>query len=383
MSFFLDHIQRIIRQYEGNPPLAAFLKHYFRQYPKLGSRDRKALSEAVYIYYRCRRFFSDEVPEETVIAQGITRCSSQNAFLQKMIPPQPVAPDMLPDQLHDFDEHISPGLPVSKWLRSLWQQPQLFLRLRRDPQQIMRLLQENGIPFESEPLPGNTANDCLKLPNGSAVDGILPANAYVVQDWASQASIHLLLQETGVKPASAWDVCSGAGGKSLLLKDRTGVRNLLATDIRESILHNLQQRFRLYGLGQVDTLVLNSADEQAVKKAMGSKQFDLVLCDVPCSGSGTWARTPEQFHFFRPERDLQKFRQLQYPIAANATSYVAPGGILAYITCSVFHEENEDVVARLAQNTSLQLLHQELIDGIDRQADCLYLAIFRKENTRG
>ncbi|WP_118972812.1 RsmB/NOP family class I SAM-dependent RNA methyltransferase [Taibaiella koreensis] len=378
MSFFQDHILRIVQQYEGNPPLAVFLKQYFRQYPRLGSRDRKALSEAAYIYYRCRRFLGATVAVEDVIAQGISLCGSRNAFLQKMIPAQPASPAILLEQRSDFDDYLSPRLAADKWLRSLWQQPELFIRLRRDASTGKKRLQDANISFNEEALPGHAGGDCLKLPNGSAIDGILPPDTYVVQDWASQASIHLLLQKLSVMPATIWDVCSGAGGKSLLLKDIIGKCTQLATDIRASILHNLQQRFRLYGLGRVETLVLDSADAQAVAAHIGERQFDLVLCDVPCSGSGTWARTPEQFHFFRPQ-DLQKFRQLQYPIAANAAQYVAPGGMLAYITCSVFREENEAVVAQLEQTTRLKLVHQQLIDGIDRQADCLFLALFQRE----
>jgi 16S rRNA (cytosine967-C5)-methyltransferase len=103
----------------------------------------------------------------------------------------------------------------------------------------------------------------------------------------------------------------------------------------------------------------------------------LVVCDVPCSGSGTWARTPEQFHFYKPAM-LQKFKELQFPIASNASNYVKQGGHLAYITCSVFQEENEDVVNQLLQSGILNLKHTQIIDGIDNQADCMFVAVFEK-----
>lgn len=376
MSFFLEHTERIIRQYEGNLPLSVFLKAYFRQYPRLGSRDRKALSEAVHIYYRCRRFFHEDCTITEVIAKGIVLCRSSNAFLLRMIQPGHIEPEAVAEGLHDFDSDLSPQLPPVEWLRSLWQQPQLFIRVRRQLQQILSLLEAQGIPFAMEPQPGNAAGDCLKLPNGSAIDQLLPETDYVVQDWSSQASIHLLLEQLPAAPASLWDVCSGAGGKSLLLKDRLGELSLLASDVRESILHNLQQRFKRYRLGKASTLVLNSADAATVADKLAGRLFDLVLCDVPCSGSGTWARTPEQFHFFRPE-DMQKFTGLQYPIAFNAARHVAPGGTLAYITCSVFREENEAVVERLQQTTTLTLVDSRLINGIEKQADCLFLAVFR------
>lgn len=378
MSFFLDHLERIIATYKGNPPLAVFLKAYFKQYPKLGSRDRKALSEGAYIYYRSACFCDAARSVAEVIARGIVWCGSGNVFLKKMIAgvseeTYTAADAVMPP---DFDHMLSPALSLQTWLQSLWQQPQLFIRLRGRDTKVPALLQTHEIAYEHCAIPGNKEQDCLRLPNGTAIDQWLPEQEYVVQDWASQASIYALLQALPAAPASVWDVCSGAGGKSILLKDKLSSFVLTATDVRESILHNLRLRFKKYNLGKVDTQVVNSADDKAVEVTMQGKQFDLVLCDVPCSGSGTWARTPEQFHFFK-ESDLQKFEELQYPIALNASRYVAPGGTLAYITCSVFEKENESVVQRLLQTTKLELVTQQLINGIAQQADALFIVVFR------
>ncbi len=379
MSFFLDHIERIAAGYKGNPPLAVFLKAYFKQYPKLGSRDRKALSEALYIYYRSKRFAlpADSVLE--VVAKGITWCQSGNVFLKKMMEPvsaqvQGRGAAQLPVA---FKGLISPALSEDTWLYSLWQQPRLFIRLRQRDSKVPQLLAQQGISFDDVTIPGNEQQDCLGIANGSAIDQWLPEQDYVIQDWASQASMYALLDTLPAQPKSVWDVCSGAGGKSILLKDKLPAFSLCATDVRGSILHNLQQRFKKYNLDKAETFVLDSADAAAVTRQMKQRQFDLVLCDVPCSGSGTWARTPEQFHFFKAE-DLRKFEALQYPIAYNASRHIAPGGTLAYITCSVFEQENEQVVQRLLQTTDMKLVSQQLIVGIEQQADSLFIAVFRR-----
>jgi len=374
MSFFLEHIERILQRYEGAPPLAAFLKQYYRQYPRLGSRDRRALTEAVYLYYRCRRFLPDALPFAEVIARAITWCGSGNAFLQKHIPAS--SSGAAPQTLEEFAALLSPSMPLEEWLHALWQQPALFIRIRRPG--VKAALAAGGIAFETMPVPGNPDNDCLRLGSGIALENILPPQDYVVQDWASQGSIYLIKSKLENMPSAVWDVCSGAGGKSLLLKDKLPSFALLATDIRAGILHNLRTRFRLYNSGKVQTLVLDSTDAEQVRQQIGGRRFGLVVCDVPCSGSGTWARTPEQFHFFREEQ-LQRFRQLQYPIARNAAGYVAPGGTFAYITCSVFETENEAVVARLLQGHSLELVTQQLINGAPYRADCMFVAVFRKK----
>lgn len=377
MSFILEHIGRIVDGYKGDLPLAPFLKNYFRQHSRLGSRDRKALSEAAYIYYRCRRFFPHVPDAAAVVRLGIDLCRSDNAFLKKMLHYDEGQTATTPDMeaaAADTGALLSPGMPARRWLGSLWQQPQVFIRLRGQQEQCLATLREHDIPFgEVQVYAGHTA---LRIGAGAALDSLLPEDAYVVQDLSSQRSVYGLPGLPERPPLSVWDVCSGAGGKSLLLKDTLPSFRLLATDIRDSILHNLRGRFRKYGFKDAETMVLDSADGLAVKRALGGRSFDLVLCDVPCSGSGTWARTPEQFHFFRAA-NLSYFTGLQFPIAFNAAQHVRAGGTFAYITCSVFQAENEDVVARLQQHTGLQLVTEGLIDGIDQQADCMYAAFFR------
>lgn len=379
MSFLKDHLERIITTYEGHPPLAGFLRNYFRAHPKLGSRDRKALSEASFLYYRCKSFYPDVSSVMDVIANGYLLCHSNNAFLGKMLKPY------LEDKMQNFTEPgittsiqspLSSSLSRKSWLKSMWQQPQLFIRIRKEQGRTLDLLRQHHIPYKIAFIEGNKDNDCIMLDNGTAIDKLLPEEVYTVQDWASQASMYYLMGVTK-NPSTVWDVCSGAGGKSILLKDKLPPFSLLASDIRETILHNLKMRFRLYGLHKTRTIVVNSADAKIVAATIGAQRFDLVLCDVPCSGSGTWARTPEQFHFFKDEH-LKKFEELQYPIVYNASKHLAEGGILAYVTCSIFKQENEDVVARLLHNSNLELVHQQVINGIGQKADCMFIAIFRK-----
>lgn len=379
MSFLKDHLERIITTYEGHPPLAGFLRNYFRAYPKLGSRDRKALSEASFLYYRCKSFYPEVPSVMEVITNGYLLCKSTNAFLGKMLKPY------LEDKAQDFTEPgittsirspLSSSISQQYWLRSMWQQPQLFIRIRKEQDRTLALLQQHNIPYTVAFIEGNNDRDCIMLDNGTAIDKLLPEEVYAVQDWASQASMYQLMA-VAKNPSTVWDVCSGAGGKSILLKDKLPPFNLLASDIRETILHNLKMRFRLYGLDKTRTIVVNSADANAVAVTIGSQKFDLVLCDVPCSGSGTWSRTPEQFHFFKDEH-LKKFEELQYPIVYNASKHLANGGILAYVTCSIFKQENEDVVARLLNNTDLELVQQQVINGIEQKADCMFIAVFRK-----
>lgn len=378
MSFFVQHIQRILDTYEGHPPLSLFLRQYFKSYPKLGSRDRRALSEATFIYFRCRRFFSNTVSSLHVIAAGYKRCNSKNAFLEKMLQ-EYFTEDAIgaPVLQTDILTPLSGDIQKERWLRSLWQQPQLFIRLRNDKEKALAALRQHDIAFDTmQDINGGPA-DCLRIQNGKSIDTILDAADYVVQDWSSQQSIYILRDHLEMNPAKVWDVCSGAGGKSILLKDILPPFDLTVSDIRATILHNLSMRFKQYGLGKIKQLEVNAADAHALQEKSGNQEYDLIICDVPCSGSGTWARTPEQFHFYKREM-LQKFKELQFSIASNASRYLRSGGYFAYITCSMFREENEDVVDQLLKLNTLTLKHRQIIDGIEEQADCMFIAIFEK-----
>ncbi|MFN2440108.1 MAG: Fmu (Sun) domain-containing protein, partial [Chitinophagaceae bacterium] len=103
--------------------------------------------------------------------------------------------------------------------------------------------------------------------------------------------------------------------------------------------------------------------------------FDLIICDAPCTGSGTWSRTPEQLYFFKEEK-IEYYAGLQKKIAVNAIKALKKGGHLLYITCSVFKKENENIVEYLQQNTSLQLKSMRYFKGYDKQADTLFTALF-------
>ena len=384
MQFLLSHIESVITTYPGNPPLAFFLKSYFRQHPKLGSRDRKAISEAAFIYYRCAFELGKHQPVLPVVKAGLRLCNSDNSFLHRVL--EAVETTAPPAQAPVFPVPLSTGITTDAWMASLRHQPRLFIRVRRRMDHVLAVLAQHGIDWHKEPTEGETLqqdSDCLSLKNGAAIDRLLDEEDYVVQDWASQASIQLALgrmQDAGFVPQQVWDVCSGAGGKSILLKDKLPFFRLLVSDIRESILHNLKMRFKKYHLSGFETKVIDNTIAQQVDLTLGSRQFDTIICDVPCSGSGTWARTPEQFHFFETEQ-LEKFTALQFPIAANALPYLAPGGFFVYITCSVFEAENEAVVQRLmAAQLSIRLMYSGIIDGISREADCMYIAVFRKQS---
>jgi len=142
-------------------------------------------------------------------------------------------------------------------------------------------------------------------------------------------------------PAGAtrvWDCCAAPGGKSLILALRTGA-DVLASDISAKRIGHMQARLRRFDFAvKIRTVV---SDATSLPAADGL--FDLILCDVPCSGTGTLARNPEIRFRLTPD-ELTRQAKRQREILAAALSRLAPGGRLVYSTCSLEPEENEAVV---------------------------------------
>lgn len=166
-----------------------------------------------------------------------------------------------------------------------------------------------------------------------------------LQDGSSQAAMEALDIAEG---ARVLDYCAGGGGKVLALAARADAA-WYAHDIAPQRMNDLSARAKRAG---VDVTRLETG---AIARAA---PFDLVLCDAPCSGSGTWRRSPDAKWRLTPER-LDALTQTQYEILAKAAPLVASGGCLAYATCSVFKVENEAVVARfLREHPSWRLVQQ-------------------------
>lgn len=164
---------------------------------------------------------------------------------------------------------------------------------------------------------------------------------------------------------SLLDFCAGGGGKALALAAR-GAGPVTAHDIDAGRMADLPARAGRAGL---------RIRIAAPGKVAG--QYDTVVADVPCSGSGTWRRTPDAKWRLTPE-DLQRLLALQARILDQAAGFVAPGGRLAYMTCSVLAAENEDQrTAFLARNPQFDEILQRRYSPLTA-SDGFYLALMRR-----
>ncbi len=178
-----------------------------------------------------------------------------------------------------------------------------------------------------------------------------------LQDAASQAAVLRLPLRDGQR---VLDFCAGGGGKSLAIAARADVA-LTAHDADPRRMADLGPRAARAGA----KIATARTDALAARGP-----FDLVLCDAPCSGSGTWRRSPDAKWRLTPDA-LARLRATQDAVLAQAAPLVRPGGTLAYATCSVLEEENRARVdaflatrpGRWSLSDEMRLLPSDLGDG--------------------
>ncbi len=162
-----------------------------------------------------------------------------------------------------------------------------------------------------------------------------------IQDEGSQ-----LIAELAGRGTEILDCCAAPGGKTAILAERNPTASITACDISPARLKAMQALLK--GQPNIHFRVLDATELPF------QKQFDLVLCDAPCSGTGTLARNPEIKHRITAD-DFQRHHDRQLRLLRSAMRALRQGGRLIYSTCSLEPEENESVMDELLeQDKSIQ-----------------------------
>ena len=288
--------------------------------------------------------YMDGVAEHAAVAESVelvkqarkrSAAGLVNALLRRLPPsPPPVEAARLshPSWLVNRWESAFGRVACDALLRSNLERPATYFRIPAPTatEGPLQRLREAGIDAEPTDVPR-----AFKLVSGNASEARSAAGTpLVVQDINSQR-VGLLLE---VRPGSRiLDVCAAPGGKARLLAESARV---IGADRH---LHRLRTLRRL-GSRRIDLVAMD-----AERHLPFSLQFDRVLVDAPCSGTGTLARNPEIKWRLLP-KDLGDLQERQTRILGNALDAVAPGGVLLYATCSLEPEENKDVVEGAIRN---------------------------------
>ncbi len=266
-----------------------------------------------------------------------------------------------PDIVEDPVLHISvaqshPLWLVQRWVREMGVEETLkictfnnqisSLTLRTNTVKInQKELIEKLRGVELKPFPTIFSEEGIVLqdPPPTSELPFIKEGLYIIQDEASQLVTSILDPKPGER---ILDACAAPGGKTTHMAQKMENRGeIYALDLSKGKLDLIEEMCQRLGIKIVRTIKANAAQPLPIPKGM---MFDRILADVPCSGFGTLRRNPD-LKWRRGEKDIKRLSGLQFSILSNLSVYVKEGGVLIYSTCTVFHEENEDVVEKFLE----------------------------------
>lgn len=366
-------------------PAADAMRDWGLSHRFAGSGDRAAIGNLVYDALRRRNaaawLLDDASPRALVLGSFLLENGLEVAALEEALAGNPFAPEPLNDReraaLAERRDNPKPDAVranVPEWCLPMVQQafgeawvdecaalaerPPLDLRantLKTTRKRVLKALAKLGA------VPARIAHHGVRIPAIAGYGRHPSVQAteafqrgwFEVQDEGSQIVAELAGAEAGMQ---VLDYCAGAGGKTLACSARMQNRGqIFAFDADPLRLKPIHERIRRAGCRNVQVVF----DRE--RFASMEQQLDLVLVDASCTGSGTWRRRPDAKWRLSPH-GLETRVADQATILDAASQFVKPGGRLAYITCSIFDEENgRQVEAFLQRNPAFGLADHEAL----------------------
>jgi len=374
----IRNFERAMDGFEGDQPFSRYLTTFFKVNKQMGSSDRRSTSRLCYNYFRLG-LAASQLSQQRRLVLAEFLCENESPLVNLL---EPTYSDKLglsldekiaflesegllkSEDLFPFTSYFSSQIDTKQFLKSQLVQPYLYIRVNRGKNKVVcAILDENQIPYSE------LSDQTISLANGTSLQRFSNLEGLLeVQDLSSQRTLEFMKPEDR---ESWWDACAASGGKSLLLMDACPSVNLLVSDLRMSILRNLDERFDHAGIKHYRKKILDLTKDPY--PILGNEKFDGVLLDAPCTGSGTWGRTPEMIREFKTSK-IEEFSALQKTIASHVAGYVKVGKPLVYITCSVFKAENEDVVDYILNNLGFELESMRCLEGYTERADSMFVA---------
>ena len=347
-------------------PIAEALKDWGLSHRFAGSGDRAAIGNIVYDAHRRRRSIAWSMGSDTsrALALGVVGISWREgakglaALLEAPHAPPPLSTEeaerlSVPDPARapaaigaDLPDWLVPSIERglgAEWvteMEAMAERPPLDIRVNRlksERPKVARALSSYSLAetqFSPDGLRSRPTMRDRRHPNLQA-EPAFRKGWFEIQDEGSQLAALLVGATAGEQ---ILDYCAGGGGKTLALAAAMENKGQIHAADRDK--HRLAPIFdRLSRAGTRNVQVHRAGAELGGLKGL----MDRVLVDAPCSGSGTWRRRPET-KWRLTERALAGRRAQQAELLLEASAFVRPGGLLVYVTCSLFPEENEDQV---------------------------------------
>jgi 16S rRNA (cytosine967-C5)-methyltransferase len=321
------------------------IQHLLARDRAFGSRDRRLYRELIYTTLRYLPWIESHLETDPERAAKVTAWLAAETrdtrnYRAELCADWPALPSSLAERAKFLE--ADPVALLPGWFGAdcpeVFTPTELEAQLARAPLWL-RLQTEDAAEVATDfSINGWTAQPSSLLPSAWQVLGeadVTKSSSYTsgrieIQDLGSQ----LLLETIGVEPGGRWlDACAGAGGKSLQLSRLLGPSGQVdAHEIRPAALAELKTRADRARITHLRTV-----------GQVSDQNYDGVLVDAPCSGSGTWRRSPHLKWVTTPALIAERAK-LQQSLLAHYAAHVRPGGRLVYATCSLSHRENDDIV---------------------------------------
>ena len=362
-------------------PTEKALTNWARARRFAGSKDRAAIRDYVYQAVRCRRSSGAWPSPGSARAWALGSLRQQGADIGALFNGLGHAPAVLDLAESDISSPTPPDLyDVPDWVlermiedhgtekaheiaRTLRDRAPVCLRVnlrKATIQQVQEALEADGILTELNPI-CDTALNVLSNHRKVAMHACFKNGLIEKQDAGSQAVAARIPVHGRIL-----DYCAGGGGKSLAIAARTGA-TLFAHDINHGRMSEIEPRAKRGG-HDISVIAPDDINTAGV--------FDTLICDIPCSGSGAWRRSPDGKWRLTSD-ELLVFVNLQRKILEKAIEHLAPGGTLAMVTCSIFASENQEQKEWLLSTfKDLTYFDEMLLTPADTH-DGLYLVNFK------
>ena len=372
-------------------PADKVLEKCFKDHPGFGKRDRSFIAENVYDITRNYVLISSAFPEAGdfwelfgtwQVMKGLDlpdwnefkRVFSERIQLRmKGLAKDPAIKYSIPPDLNEYG-HRALGDRWFAEMAAMHQPAPLVIRvntLKSNPGQVMDFLREQKIQYH---LIDSSLPEALQIDQRI---NLFSTQAFrdgwiEIQDFSSQQVAAFINPNPGMRVI---DACAGGGGKSLHLAARMANKGrIISMDIEEYKLNNLKTRAKRAGAGIIESRLIES--NKSIKRLESSG--DIVLLDVPCSGSGVLRRNPDAKYRITPDYIGQLVNK-QKDILSAYNSMVKPGGALFYVTCSLFPEENEIQVQNfLMEHQGFELLEDRHLWPSECGYDGFYMAKIKR-----
>ncbi len=343
--------------FQDQYPADNIIKEYLRTRKYIGSKDRKFITETTWDIIRHRsklEFDCGFHKPETVCSTrmlllaylkdedfDIIADGSEYGLAELSLKEKESLKNLSTEIYPDYVEKECP-----KWLYEKINNPALVESLNGKAPADIRAnfisrddaktkLQKEGLFFSFTPYSpyGLRSAERVNLQNCIAYQN----GEIEVQDEASQLGAILCDVR---KEHKIIDYCCGGGGKSLLL-------GMILKNEGEIKAHDKNIK-RMDGL-KVRAERLGIKNIRIIEKLKSNDKFDRFIVDAPCSGSGTWRRSPDAKYRLTPKQ-LKTIEQAQAEILETAYHHLSDKGRIIYMTCSVLAEENEEQIAHFLEN---------------------------------